>query len=249
SDSSRIGTQASRRSVSADRRSADDFTLPNDEIGQIGNSKICRSQSIRSDMGSSGCNTKTARVRFSDQGPDNEFSQRSSRSPSAERFSNFELNCFQSRIVSFNQEADSRNGDALPLFGHFCCRLAAQPECMTKDVVSSSLVNGYASLQSFKLCLWRDRQHWLQGLLPVAQANVDRTRTTKTSNTRGLRSTTSSASPHRRVSAPARRRRADRRRFASGRSARARPCLPRRRRGPATGRSLGPITTNRIKIN
>ncbi|XP_014241237.1 rhotekin-like isoform X2 [Cimex lectularius] len=72
------------------------------------------------------------------------------------------------------EHTDVRGGDALPLFGHFCCRLAAQPECMTRDVISSSHTNGYVSLQAFNLNFWKDRQHWLQGNLPLFRTPVNK---------------------------------------------------------------------------
>ncbi|XP_039282023.1 rhotekin isoform X2 [Nilaparvata lugens] len=60
----------------------------------------------------------------------------------------------------------------LPLFGHFCCRLAAQPDCMRQPIVSGplSLLSHqpqlqqpltWAQLQAWRLHLWRDRDAWL----------------------------------------------------------------------------------------
>ncbi|KAF7988297.1 hypothetical protein HCN44_009942 [Aphidius gifuensis] len=51
---------------------------------------------------------------------------------------------------------------ALPLFGHFCCRLAAQPECITKEVYSGGIIindnNYWAKLQNFKIQTWESRK-------------------------------------------------------------------------------------------
>ncbi|XP_034934432.1 rhotekin-like isoform X2 [Chelonus insularis] len=50
----------------------------------------------------------------------------------------------------------------LPLFGHFCCRLAAQLDCMTKDVYTGNInINGancWARLRSFSLKTWESRK-------------------------------------------------------------------------------------------
>ncbi|KAK6639049.1 hypothetical protein RUM43_007319 [Polyplax serrata] len=67
------------------------------------------------------------------------------------------------------QPTDSRSHQ-LPLFGHFCCRLAAQPNSFTQEVcsgeVSVSLHDGneeftsdfaWARLQAFKLEFWNQR--------------------------------------------------------------------------------------------
>jgi len=72
------------------------------------------------------------------------------------------------------EHTDPRSGDQLPLFGHFCCRLAAQPECFSKEVVSGPVAGGYASLQAFNLSLWKDKQHWLQASVPLSTAPVTR---------------------------------------------------------------------------
>ncbi|XP_011302251.1 rhotekin [Fopius arisanus] len=51
---------------------------------------------------------------------------------------------------------------ALPLFGHFCCRLAAQPDCMTKEITTGSVnINGrdcWARLQNFNIQSWESRK-------------------------------------------------------------------------------------------
>lgn len=54
---------------------------------------------------------------------------------------------------------ENRNNQ-LPLFGHFCCRLAAQPQCISSPVYSGcvklrdELSSSWASLQAFELSLW-----------------------------------------------------------------------------------------------
>ncbi|XP_015378698.1 PREDICTED: rhotekin-like isoform X1 [Diuraphis noxia] len=54
---------------------------------------------------------------------------------------------------------ENRNNQ-LPLFGHFCCRLAAQPQCMSSPVYSGRVLprdessSSWASLQAFELSVW-----------------------------------------------------------------------------------------------
>ncbi|KAL1122872.1 hypothetical protein AAG570_003198 [Ranatra chinensis] len=68
------------------------------------------------------------------------------------------------------------NGDCLPLFGHFCCRLAAEPECLVKEITSGPMRGAsWASLQGFNLNFWRDRKHWLQdSLRPLHSVPINR---------------------------------------------------------------------------
>ncbi|XP_046743720.1 rhotekin-like isoform X2 [Diprion similis] len=51
---------------------------------------------------------------------------------------------------------------SLPLFGHFCCRLAAQPECVTKEACSGSIIldgqTCWARIQRFTLQAWDSRK-------------------------------------------------------------------------------------------
>lgn len=50
----------------------------------------------------------------------------------------------------------------MPLFGHFCCRLAAQLDCMTKDVHTGTIsINNkkcWARLRNFTLNAWESRK-------------------------------------------------------------------------------------------
>lgn len=55
--------------------------------------------------------------------------------------------------------AENRNNQ-LPLFGHFCCRLAAQPQCISSPVYSGRVrprdesSSSWARLQAFELSVW-----------------------------------------------------------------------------------------------
>lgn len=73
----------------------------------------------------------------------------------------------------------------LPLFGHFCCRLAAQPDCVSQESCSGDLtvldggtgrqwVFMWGQLQAFRLDLWVKREHWEQGQDPGRSITVDR---------------------------------------------------------------------------
>ncbi|XP_063231198.1 rhotekin-like isoform X2 [Bacillus rossius redtenbacheri] len=71
----------------------------------------------------------------------------------------------------------------LPLFGHFCCRLAAQPECVSAESCSGDMWvqeagqwTGpmWAQLQAFRLDLWSGRADWEQGREPLRTVPVDR---------------------------------------------------------------------------
>ena len=73
----------------------------------------------------------------------------------------------------------------LPLFGHFCCRLAAQPDCVSQESCSGDLmlldvdagrqwVFMWGQLQAFRLDLWVKREHWEKGQDPVMSIVVDR---------------------------------------------------------------------------
>jgi rhotekin len=67
----------------------------------------------------------------------------------------------------FSLFADNRTQE-LPLFGHFCCRLAAQPDCMTKELIcgevslrrgsKADFVPAFLSLKGFKLSVWASRE-------------------------------------------------------------------------------------------
>ncbi|XP_075223441.1 rhotekin-like isoform X2 [Lycorma delicatula] len=71
----------------------------------------------------------------------------------------------------------------LPLFGHFCCRLAAQPNCISQPVLSGPLTlphllrprPSWAQLQAFTLHFWQDREAWLEAADPLTSIAVDRT--------------------------------------------------------------------------
>lgn len=62
-------------------------------------------------------------------------------------------------ISLFSSFAENRNNQ-LPLFGHFCCRLAAQPQCISFPVYSGCVrlrdesSSSWASLQAFELSIW-----------------------------------------------------------------------------------------------
>jgi hypothetical protein len=73
----------------------------------------------------------------------------------------------------------------LPLFGHFCCRLAAQPDCVSQESCSGDMmlldsdaarqwVSMWGQLQAFRLDLWVKREHWEQGQDPIRSIVVDR---------------------------------------------------------------------------
>jgi len=59
---------------------------------------------------------------------------------------------------------------SLPLFGHFCCRLAIQPECINKEIcignVKVSGQNYWARLQGFCIKMWESKKHAEEGQNP-----------------------------------------------------------------------------------
>lgn len=82
----------------------------------------------------------------------------------------------------------------LPLFGHFCCRLAAQPDCISQESCSGDLmildvdagrqwVFMWGQLQAFRLDLWVKQEHWEKGQDPVRSIVVDRETVIKPSKT------------------------------------------------------------------
>lgn len=97
---------------------------------------------------------------------------------------------FASNIGYFASTENGRH--QLPLFGHFCCRLAAQPSCMVQEVCSSfvhvpesciqkgaskdkrSWVKCWAQLLAFKLRLWTNYERYLEDKEPDACISVNR---------------------------------------------------------------------------
>lgn len=75
----------------------------------------------------------------------------------------------------------------LPLFGHFCCRLAIQPDCYDSSYVAGDLcllpkgqtrsVDGHGRLQAFKIELWDSKQTFENHIQP--RRTIDITRDTK----------------------------------------------------------------------
>lgn len=86
------------------------------------------------------------------------------------------------------ENLESRRSHQLPLFGHFCCRLAAQPDCVSRECCSGELTvlnveaEGkkpqwtavWAQLQAFKMDMWACRAHWEQGQDAMRTVAVDR---------------------------------------------------------------------------
>lgn len=70
----------------------------------------------------------------------------------------------------------------LPLFGHFCCRLAAQPICVSQESYSGEIslreknhwVLVWGQLQAFRLDMWARKSDWEQGREPLQSIAVDR---------------------------------------------------------------------------
>lgn len=86
--------------------------------------------------------------------------------------------------VCLNMILENRSHQ-LPLFGHFCCRLAAQPDCVSQESCSGDVilldsdaarqwVSMWGQLQAFRLDLWVKREHWEQGQDPIRSIVVDR---------------------------------------------------------------------------
>lgn len=88
---------------------------------------------------------------------------------------------------------NTENGrNQLPLFGHFCCRLAAQPSCMTQEVYSSFVhvpescikasaskdkrtwIKCWAQLLAFKLRLWTSYERYSEDKEPDASISVNK---------------------------------------------------------------------------
>ncbi|XP_026827360.1 rhotekin-2 isoform X2 [Ooceraea biroi] len=67
---------------------------------------------------------------------------------------------------------------SLPLFGHFCCRLAAQPECISKEACIGSVnidgQNYWARLQGFYLKIWESKKHAEEAQNPEHVIPVDK---------------------------------------------------------------------------
>ncbi|XP_046981351.1 rhotekin-like isoform X1 [Schistocerca americana] len=70
----------------------------------------------------------------------------------------------------------------LPLFGHFCCRLAAQPDCVSRESYSGEFsirekgqwMPVWGQLQAFRLDMWSHRTDWEQNQEPLRSITVDR---------------------------------------------------------------------------
>ncbi|VVC35413.1 Anillin homology domain,Pleckstrin homology domain,PH domain-like [Cinara cedri] len=87
-------------------------------------------------------------------------------------------------------ESTQNRNNQLPLFGHFCCRLAAQPQCISSPVYSgyirlrSQASSSWATLQAFELSVWSSEEE-AKSQPPQNQYKVDRNtviRALKTNN-------------------------------------------------------------------
>lgn len=88
---------------------------------------------------------------------------------------------------SSNNVNNNHLNNKLPLFGHFCCRLAIQPDFLKTNYYAGNLqlivpstgqlFDGYARLQAFKLSIWDKLETFECGI--DATHTVDITRDTK----------------------------------------------------------------------
>jgi len=67
---------------------------------------------------------------------------------------------------------------SLPLFGHFCCRLAVQPECINKELyigdVKVDSQDYWARLQGFCIKIWESKKHAEEGQNPEHMIPVNK---------------------------------------------------------------------------
>ncbi|XP_066585985.1 rhotekin-like isoform X3 [Prorops nasuta] len=67
---------------------------------------------------------------------------------------------------------------SLPLFGHFCCRLAAQPECINKEICTGNVIlNGksyWARLRGFTIQAWESKKLANEEHDPVQKIPINR---------------------------------------------------------------------------
>ncbi|TGZ51984.1 rhotekin isoform X1 [Temnothorax longispinosus] len=78
---------------------------------------------------------------------------------------------------------------SLPLFGHFCCRLAVQPECINKEMcIGNVKVDGqnyWARLQGFCIKMWESKKHAEEGQNPEHMIPVNKRTIIQPSKTSG----------------------------------------------------------------
>ncbi|XP_076242213.1 rhotekin-2 [Calliopsis andreniformis] len=67
---------------------------------------------------------------------------------------------------------------ALPLFGHFCCRLAVQPDCIDKEIhLGSIIINDqrcWARLRNFQIDCWKSKKSADESQEPTCTICVNR---------------------------------------------------------------------------
>lgn len=91
-------------------------------------------------------------------------------------------------VLTNNSQNQSAQNTRLPLFGHFCCRLAVQPDFITTNYYSNelqlltkekiTLLNGFGRLQAFKIDLFKNNAQ-IDDVDAVAEQIIDITRDTK----------------------------------------------------------------------
>lgn len=86
--------------------------------------------------------------------------------------------------ASNNNNNNQTNNNKLPLFGHFCCRLAVQPDFLSTSYLASDiqllhphddqLFSGYARLQAFQISCWDSLEAFEAKSVPAYAIDVTR---------------------------------------------------------------------------
>ncbi|KAG5309172.1 RTKN protein, partial [Pseudoatta argentina] len=78
---------------------------------------------------------------------------------------------------------------SLPLFGHFCCRLAVQPESINKEMcIGNMKIDGqdyWARLQGFYIKIWESKKHAEEGQNPEHIISINKRTIIQLSKTSG----------------------------------------------------------------
>lgn len=86
---------------------------------------------------------------------------------------------------SSNNMNNNQSNNKLPLFGHFCCRLAVQPDFMKTNYCAgklqlsispddNQLIEVYARLQAFKMTYWNNQNEFDKNLQPKRCIEITR---------------------------------------------------------------------------